>query len=90
MKVRFFAAAAAAAGTTEVDVPLAAIGHDGGTLAALLAHLPRVVPGGTSGPPLDRVVSRSSFLINETAARDRSRRLAEQDVIDILPPFAGG
>ncbi|GAA1358883.1 hypothetical protein GCM10009596_13310 [Arthrobacter rhombi] len=90
MKVRFFAAAAAAAGTTEVQVPLTDIEHDGGTLAALLAHLPHVVPGGTSGPPLTRVVSRSSFLVNETGARDHSRRLAEPDVIDILPPFAGG
>lgn len=90
MKVRFFAAAAAAAGTTEVEVRLSDIEHDGGTLAALLSHLPQVVPGGTSGPPLQRVVSRSSFLVNETGARDHARRLADQDVIDILPPFAGG
>ncbi|MBM6623034.1 MoaD/ThiS family protein [Micrococcaceae bacterium RIT802] len=90
MKVRFFAAAAAAAGTTEVEVRLSDIEHDGGTLAALLSHLPQVVPGGTSGPPLQRVVSRSSFLVNETGARDHTRRLADQDVIDILPPFAGG
>jgi len=90
VRVRFFAAAAAAAGTTEVEVGLADIEHDGGTLGSLLDHLPQVVPGGTSGPPLQRVVSRSSFLVNETGARDRDRRLAEQDTIDILPPFAGG
>ncbi|WP_372699989.1 MoaD/ThiS family protein [Arthrobacter sp. JSM 101049] len=90
MKVRFFAAAAAAAGTTEVEVSLSDIEHDGGTLGSLLSHLPQVVPGGTSGPPLQRVVSRSSFLVNETGARDRNRRLSEQDTIDILPPFAGG
>ncbi|MDN5754496.1 MAG: MoaD/ThiS family protein [Arthrobacter sp.] len=91
MKVRFFAAAAAAAGVKELDVPLQDIEHDGGTLAALLGHLPHAVPAtGASGPPLHRVLSRSSFLVNEIGARDESRPLADADVIDVLPPFAGG
>lgn len=90
MKVRFFAAAAAAAGVRELEVPLKDIENDGGTLAALLGHLPSAVPAGDSGPPLQRVLTRSSFLVNEVGARDDSRPLAEADVIDILPPFAGG
>lgn len=90
MKVRFFAAAAAAAGVPELEVPLEDIENDGGTLAALLGHLPGVVPAGGAGPPLQRVLTRSSFLVNEVGARDDSRALAEADVIDILPPFAGG
>ena len=90
MKVRFFAAAAAAAGVRELEVPLEDIENGGGTLAALLGHLPGAVPSDGSGPPLQRVLTRSSFLVNEVGARDDSRPLAEADVIDILPPFAGG
>lgn len=90
MKVRFFAAAAAAAGVRELQVPLQEIEHDGGTLAALLAHLPAAIPASDSGPALRRVLTRSSFLVNEVVARDHSRVLADADVIDILPPFAGG
>ncbi|MGP5197145.1 MoaD/ThiS family protein [Arthrobacter rhombi] len=90
MKIRFFAAAAAAAGVRELEVPLKDIENDGGTLAALLGHLPKAVPSDESGTPLQRVLTRSSFLVNEMGARDESRPLADADVIDILPPFAGG
>ena len=90
MKIRFFAAAAAAAGVRELEVPLKDIENDGGTLAALLGHLPEAVPSADAGSPLHRVLTRSSFLVNEVGARDESRPLADADVIDILPPFAGG
>ncbi|MEE1621950.1 MoaD/ThiS family protein [Zafaria sp. Z1313] len=44
-----------------------------------------------SAPPsLSRVLSRSSFLVNGTSERSLDRVLAESDVVDVLPPFAGG
>ena len=45
-------------------------------------------PAGT--PPLARILSRSSFLLNEVAVRDRAVMLKADDVVDVLPPFAGG
>ena len=45
-------------------------------------------PAGT--PPLPRLLSRSSFLLNEVAVRDHSVVLKADDVVDVLPPFAGG
>jgi len=45
-------------------------------------------PAGT--PPLPRILARSSFLLNEVAVRNRSVPLAPGDVVDVLPPFAGG
>jgi sulfur-carrier protein len=86
--VRYFAAAAAAAGTTEEHYNLT----PGSTLEDLLAEIaaanrPRP-PAGT--PDLDRLLSRSSFLRNEVAVRDRSTALGPEDILDVLPPFAGG
>lgn len=37
-----------------------------------------------------RVIGRSSFLLNAVACTDRAERLAEDDRLDVLPPFAGG
>ena len=47
-----------------------------------------VAPAGT--PPLARLLSRSSFLLNEVAVRNRAAQLMPDDVVDVLPPFAGG
>uniref|UniRef100_UPI003CF98083 MoaD/ThiS family protein n=2 Tax=Bacteria TaxID=2 RepID=UPI003CF98083 len=70
----------------EFDLP------DGSTVAQLLEALlavPRAEPpAGT--PPLPRLLSRSSFLLNEVAVRDQSTVLGADDVVDVLPPFAGG
>ncbi|GAA3700481.1 hypothetical protein GCM10022377_12160 [Zhihengliuella alba] len=41
-------------------------------------------------PSLARVISRSSFLVNEVSVRDRGHPLGDEDVVDVLPPFAGG
>ncbi|WP_149956171.1 MoaD/ThiS family protein [Zafaria cholistanensis] len=95
MTVRFFAAAAAAAGTPERVVPLASLaaadGYDAGTLGALVAHLGAAqAPPAPGAPPLARVLGRSSFLVNEVNVRDRTRPLAGGDTVDVLPPFAGG
>ena len=57
-------------------------------LEAVLAVSRPEPPAGT--PPLPRILSRSSFLLNEVAVRDRTVALAPGDVVDVLPPFAGG
>ena len=88
MNVRYFAAARAAAGVEEerFDLP------PGATVESLLEAVLSVArpepPVGT--PPLPRILSRSSFLLNEVAVRDRSVALGPGDVVDVLPPFAGG
>ena len=81
--VRFFGAARAAAGVDEERVSA------GVTLDALLTHL-RARPATSGAPSLARVIDRSSFLLNEVSLRDRTVTLSEGDVLDILPPFAGG
>lgn len=88
MNVRYFAAARAAAGLEEekFDLP------EGATVAELLEAVLSVErpepPAGT--PPLARILSRSSFLLNEVAVRDKATVLGPDDVVDVLPPFAGG
>ncbi|XAS65188.1 MoaD/ThiS family protein [Micrococcaceae bacterium Sec5.8] len=88
MNVRYFAAARAAAGVEEEHFELPA----GATVAALLDAILAVErpepPAGT--PPLARLLSRSSFLLNEVAVRTRTAAVQPDDVIDVLPPFAGG
>ncbi|KIC64640.1 MoaD/ThiS family protein [Arthrobacter sp. NQ7] len=88
MLVRYFAAARAAAGFEEEKFDLPA----GSTVADLLQVVAAVdrpePPAGT--PPLQRLLSRSSFLLNEVAVRDQATVLGADDVVDVLPPFAGG
>jgi molybdopterin synthase sulfur carrier subunit len=86
--IRYFAAARAAAGTEEEHLEL----PDGSTMASLVAAILAVErpdpPAGT--PPLARILSRSSFLLNEVAVRGETAQLLPGDVVDVLPPFAGG
>ncbi|EMY35169.1 sulfur carrier protein ThiS [Arthrobacter crystallopoietes BAB-32] len=88
MIIRYFGAAQAATGTGEeaLDLP------NGSTLDELLRLLSdrHPAPAGPGAPALATVISRSSFLVNEIAARDTSMKLIDADTIDILPPFAGG
>ncbi len=49
-----------------------------------------VEPARSSAPSMESVIARSSFLRNEVAWKDRQAPLKAADVIDILPPFAGG
>ncbi|MDQ0120726.1 MoaD/ThiS family protein [Pseudarthrobacter sp902506025] len=88
MLVRYFAAARAAAGFEEEKFQL----PEGATVADLLAAIAAVEraepPAGT--PPFPRLLSRSSFLLNEVAVRDQATVLGPDDVVDVLPPFAGG
>lgn len=88
MHVRYFAAARAAAGLDEEKFDLAG----GATLAELIEAVLAVErpepPAGT--PPLERILARSSFLLNEVAVRTPTAALDPDDVVDVLPPFAGG
>lgn len=88
MNVRYFAAARAAAGVDEEKLDLPDGADVDALLTAVLAVERPAPPEGT--PPLARILSRSSFLLNEVAVRDRSTVLAPDDVVDVLPPFAGG
>jgi molybdopterin converting factor small subunit len=88
LNVRYFAAARSAAGVDEERYELPA----GSTVESLLAAVLEVErpepPAGT--PSLERILARSSFLLNEVAVRDRAAVLSDGDVVDVLPPFAGG
>jgi len=78
--VRYFAAARAAAGTTEESVQL----PRGATVADLVATI------GTGRAELARVLLRCSYLHNEVAVRKATEQLGAASTIDVLPPFAGG
>jgi molybdopterin synthase sulfur carrier subunit len=97
MRIRYFAAAAQAAGTTEERIDL----HQfpAATLGSVLEHLAANAPAAapvSEGPLLRRttslgtVLSRCSFLINGVSEQDHARALRPGDELDVLPPFAGG
>ncbi|MCC3277092.1 MULTISPECIES: MoaD/ThiS family protein [unclassified Arthrobacter] len=86
MLIRYFGAAKAAAGTEEETLDEGPL-----TLGELAEKLGAKYPAAGPGVPvLATVIARSTFLVNETAAQDRAMLLQEGDVVDILPPFAGG
>jgi molybdopterin synthase sulfur carrier subunit len=80
VEVRYFAGAAAAAGTEAERVEVTA----GGTVAALLED----VAG--RRPALRPVLEVASVLVDEVVVRDRSQPLHDGAQVDVLPPFAGG
>jgi molybdopterin synthase sulfur carrier subunit len=88
LNVRYFAAARAAAGVEEERFELASGTTVAELLQAVLAVDRAEPPAGT--PSLQRILTRSSFLLNEVAVRDRTTVLNPGDVVDVLPPFAGG
>ena len=75
--VRYFAAAAEAAGRDEEWLAIT------GTLGDLRDELLR-----RYGDPMARVLRSGSFLVDGKVSRDPDRPLGE--TVDILPPFAGG
>ena len=75
--VRYFAAAADAAGTTEETLPAVPTVGD---LRALLTR--------KYGAAMTRVLASGSFLVDGIVSRDDSRTLGTR--VDVLPPFAGG
>lgn len=78
--VRYFAAARAAAGVESETVSL----RSGSTLAQLVENL------ANRGTPLAAVLRRCSYLRDGFAVRDEATVLSAGDLVDVLPPFAGG
>jgi sulfur-carrier protein len=82
-QVRYWAAAKAAAGVAEEFI-------EGRTVAEVLdAARERHV----HEPRFDKVLSVCSFLVGETPLGERDPAtvpVADGDVLDVLPPFAGG
>ena len=87
--LRYWAAAKEAAGTAEEKVTAQTLGE---ALAAAVSGRASPVPAERAGR-LGQVLARSSFLINGDPAGTRPREsitLTDGDVIEVLPPFAGG
>lgn len=77
--VRYFAAAAEAAGVEEERLDLAGATTVGELREALVARY---------GAPMARVVANGSFLVDGVVRRDPATPVGAQ--VDVLPPFAGG
>jgi molybdopterin converting factor small subunit len=75
IRVRYFAAAAEAAGREEEAVEAATVGE---LRDILLARHPRLEP----------VLAKGSFLVDGVVTRDPARALGSR--VDVLPPFSGG
>lgn len=94
--VRLYAAAAEAAGTHQLNIQLVSspvplhqlIDQLNGLSGPLPAHAAPRRPDGA--PSLARVCAQSSFLINGTRASVGRGQVTGGDVVDVLPPFAGG
>ncbi|MCU1550723.1 MAG: molybdenum cofactor biosynthesis protein MoaD [Glaciihabitans sp.] len=80
IRLRFFAAARAAAGIDETSVTVSS----GATIGDALALF------AVDRPDVSDVVSRCSFLVNGIAETNPLRPLADGDLVDVMPPFAGG
>ena len=79
LTVRYFAAARAAAGTSEERIP-------GTPNVAELAGMLTTA----HGQRLAAVLSVASFLVDGVAWHDRQAPLPPGATVDVLPPFAGG
>jgi molybdopterin converting factor small subunit len=75
--VRYFAAAAEAAGVEEERLP--AVSTVGELKSVLVERY---------GSAMARVLASGSFLVDGIVSRDDARQLGAQ--VDVLPPFAGG
>lgn len=76
VEVRYFAAAAEAAGCESETVAASTVG----ALKAVLIS--------RYGDPMARVLASGSFLVDGVVSRDDARALGAR--VDVLPPFAGG
>lgn len=75
-EVRYFAAAAEAAGREEEELEASTVGE---LKAVLIAAY---------GEPMRRVLASGSFLVDGVVRRDDAVPIGTR--IDVLPPFAGG
>ena len=80
--VRYFAAAAEAAGRDQEQLTL-----DGPAAPPTVGVL-RTELLGRYGEPMAKVLKAGSFLVDGTVSRDDTRPIGS--TVDILPPFAGG
>ena len=88
--VRYFAAAAEAAGVEEERLTVSAVSSESATLDDLRAELT-----GRYGAPMAKVLRAGSFLVGGRVRRDGGAILASNSAqteatVDVLPPFAGG
>lgn len=74
--MRYFAAAAEAAGRDEERLAATTVGE-------LRARLESAY-----GTPMAKVLASGSFLVDGVVTRDPARRVSAQ--VDVLPPFSGG
>ena len=79
--VRYFAAAAEAAGVPTETVAADAVPTAGRLRATLIA---------AHGPELERVLARCALLAAGTRLDDDDAPVAPGVTVDVLPPFAGG
>lgn len=77
-QVRFFAAAAEAAGASSETVDAATLGD---LRAALVAE---------RSPAFERVLERCSILVDGLNTTDPDTPVDSTTTVDVLPPFAGG
>ncbi len=79
--VRFFAAARSAAGATEEKVAVGEPATVGDVLRAVVD---------VHGRRLEEVLRRCSYLLGETAVHGLETPITNGQILDVLPPFAGG
>lgn len=83
LRLRYFAAAKAARGIGTEEVSVSSSESIDDVLERVIARSPSTA--------LCRLVfARSTFLVNGHAETDRGRRVCGGDLLDVLPPFAGG
>ena len=82
LTVRYFAGARTAAGRDSETL----------TVSPGLSTVDDVVRelSNRHGPGLAKVLASCSYLLDETAVRDRFAALPSGATLDVLPPFAGG
>jgi molybdopterin converting factor small subunit len=105
MTVRYFAAARAAAGAAEesLTVPAVPAGRLSGDAAEPSTAAPSTAEPSTAtvdavleaaigrhGGALATVLRRCSFLLDEVAVHGSQTRVRTGQILDVLPPFAGG
>ncbi len=76
VSVRYFAAAAEAAGRDAEEISASTVGDLRAELEARY------------GEPMSRVLRSGSFLVDGIVSRDPERALGAR--VDVLPPFSGG
>lgn len=80
VRLRFFAAARAAVGHSEVVVPIDMASDIGAALISV----------SRASAQIEATLSKCSFLVNGVATNETEHALLGGDVVDVLPPFAGG